>query len=112
MLSGVEHDPGPEAVAEPVRQMAQSAEVLGTDGLGSLDLHANHGAGRVFQHHVHLYLIAVTVVEQLHGLLGPGELARDLANREVLQQWPDRGSRILGAFLRHADEPDRPIRSR
>jgi len=38
----------------------------------------------MLQHHVHLYLVAVTVVEELHRLFGPGELARDLANREVL----------------------------
>jgi hypothetical protein len=59
----------------------------------------------VFQHHVHLHLFAVTVVEKLHGLLGPGELARDLTDREVLQQRPDQGGRILGAFLCVSDLP-------
>ena len=85
--------------------MAQSTEVLGPDGLSRLDLDADHGAGRMFQHHVHLHLIAVTVMKELHWLFGPGELARDLADREVLQQRSDRGHRILGALLRHADEP-------
>jgi hypothetical protein len=45
VLSGVDH--GPEATAEPVRQVAQAAEILGPDGLGGLDLHAYHGAGRM-----------------------------------------------------------------
>jgi len=85
--------------------MAQAAEVFGTDGLGGFDLDANHGTGRVLQHHVHFHLVAVTVVEELYGLFGPGELARHLTDREVLQQRADRGSRILGSFLRHADEP-------
>ena len=44
--------------------------------------------------HVHLHLIAITVVEELHGLFSPRELARDLADREVLQQRPDRGHRL------------------
>ena len=34
MLTGVKDDSGPETVAEPVRQMAQAAEVLATDGFG------------------------------------------------------------------------------
>jgi hypothetical protein len=38
----------------------------------------------VLKHHVYLYLVAVTVVEELHGFLGPGELTRHLADREVL----------------------------
>ena len=102
MLAGVEHDPGTEPVAEPVGQVAQAAEVLGADSLCGLDLNADHGTGCVLQHHVHLHLVAVTVVEELHGLFGPGELARDLADREVLQQWPDRGSRVLA---RSSDMP-------
>jgi hypothetical protein len=60
----------------------KAAEVLGPDRLGGLDLDTDHGAGGAFQHHVHLYL--VTVAEELHRLFGPGELARDLADREVL----------------------------
>jgi hypothetical protein len=53
----------------------------------------------VFEHHVHLHLVAVAVVEQLHGFFGPGELACDLADREVLQEWPDRGCRILNTLF-------------
>lgn len=64
--------------------MAQAAEVLGPDSLGGLDLDADHSAGRMLQHHVHLNLVAVAVVEELDGLFGPGELAGYLADREVL----------------------------
>ena len=101
----VEHDPSSETIAESVRQVAQAAEVLRPDGLGALDLDADHGAGRMLQDHVYLHLVAVTVVEELDGLFGPGELAGHLADREVLQQRPDQGGRVLGALLRHADQP-------
>ena len=105
LLSGVQHDPGPEAIAEPVGEVAQPAEVLGSDSLGSLDFDADHGASRVLQHHVDFHLIAVAVMEKLHGLFSPSELSRDLANREVLQQRPNVGSRILGSVLSHTAEP-------
>ena len=68
LLTGIEDDPGPEAIAEPGRQVAQAAEVLAANRLGCLDLDADYGAGRVLQHHVNLYLIAVTEVEELHGV--------------------------------------------
>ena len=45
LFTGIEHDPGPEAVAEPVRHVIQAAEVLGADGLGGLDLDANATSG-------------------------------------------------------------------
>jgi hypothetical protein len=99
LFSGVEHDSGPEAVAEPVRKVAQAAEVLATDALGGLDLDTDHGTGRMLQHHVHLHLVTVTVVKELHRLFGPGELTRDLADREVLQQRPDGSHWIFGALL-------------
>ena len=85
--------------------MPQAGEVLAADGLSGLDLDADHGAVGMLEHHVYLYLIAVAVVEELHRLFRPGELARDLTDREVLQQRPDQGSRIFSAFLRHANEP-------
>jgi len=56
----------------------------------------------VLQHHVYLHLVAVTIVEELHGLFGPGELARDLADREVLQQRPDQA---IGSLARSSDIP-------
>jgi hypothetical protein len=51
LFSGIERYPGPEAVAEPSRQVAQATEVLGPDGLGRLDLDADHGACCVLQHY-------------------------------------------------------------
>jgi hypothetical protein len=42
----------------------------------------------VLQHHVHFHQVAVTIVEELHGLFGPGELARDLADGEVVADLP------------------------
>jgi hypothetical protein len=44
LLAGVEHDPGSEAVAKPVGQVAQAAEVLAADGLGRLDLDADYSS--------------------------------------------------------------------
>jgi hypothetical protein len=43
----------------------------------------------MLKHHVDRYLVAVTVAEQLHRLLSPGELACHLADREVLKQRAD-----------------------
>ena len=53
LFTGIEHDPGPEAVAERVRHLMQAAEVLGADGLGGLDLDAGCGADRGLKHRVH-----------------------------------------------------------
>jgi hypothetical protein len=46
LLSGIQHDPGPEASAEPVGEVTQPAEILGSDSLGSFDFDADHGAVR------------------------------------------------------------------
>jgi len=89
LLPGVEDNPGSEALAEPVGQVPKTAEVFAADGLGGLDFDADHRAVGVLQHHAYLHLISVAVVRELHWLLGPGELARHLADREVLQQWPN-----------------------
>jgi hypothetical protein len=83
LLSGVEHESCPEAVAEPVRKVAQAAEVFAADGLRGLDLDADHSAGRMLQHHVYFHLLAVTVVEELDGLFGPRKLSGCFADREV-----------------------------
>jgi hypothetical protein len=51
LFSGVEHDPGSETVAEPVRQVAQAAEVPASDSLSGLDLDTDNSADRMLQHH-------------------------------------------------------------
>ena len=74
--------------------MTQATEVFRPDRFAGLDLDAYHGAGRVFQHHIYLHLVAVPVVEELDGLLGPGELTGHLADREILQQRPNWGKQL------------------
>lgn len=80
MFSGLEHDPGPEAVAQPVRQVAKAAEVFGPHRLGGFDLDADVPTACSSTMST---LITVTILKELHGLFGPGEL--------TCQQRPLRG---------------------
>ena len=57
-------------------------------------LNATNDVQLALQHHVYLHLISGSVVKELHWLLGPGELASDIADREVLQQWPDESALV------------------
>lgn len=66
--------------------MPQSAEVFSPHRLRSLDLHADDIAGRVLQNDIDFHLVAVTVMKELHWLIAPGELSRNLADDEGLQQ--------------------------
>src|ERR1044071_1068816 len=84
--------------------MPQTAEVIIADRLRRFDLDADYLTGCVLKHHVHLDLVAVTIVEQLNWLLIPGELARNLADRKVFQQRPHGGGRVFGSILRQANE--------
>ena len=65
--------------------MPQAAEVCSAHRFRGLDLYANDSAGRMLQNDIDLYLVTVAIVKELHWLIAPSELPRDLADDKVLQ---------------------------
>src|SRR5215470_797015 len=102
--AGVEHEAGDEAVAEPPVESAQAAEVVGADRFAGLDLDAHDVARVVLEDGIHLVAVPVPVVGELRWLAGPGELAGNLADGEVLQDRTDVRQRVGAPGQRHPGE--------
>lgn len=105
LLPGVEHEPGRESITQRVRQMAESAGILRSNGGTGFDLNSYHSTVRGLDHHVDLDLVFGAVMVQSSSLLRPGQLSGQLHGDEVLHQGARR--RTTGIPSIHSSWPMR-----
>jgi hypothetical protein len=99
--TAVEHESGPEPLAQATFEDSQPPEVFAAYGLGRLDLYADDLAGIALDHGVDLVPVPIAIVVEAGPDVTPGQLAGELRQDKALRQTTDGRSRcgIVGKVV-------------